>query len=103
MLGTNAELRTLLAGIDREMREREMEISWAGESCHAVVERLGDLRDIHQVLVDVLRNRTEEAAKPIVDFARWLSGNGALYERAHPADGAREARQPSPSRPPVAG
>jgi hypothetical protein len=27
----------------------------------------------------LLRNRTIEAAKPIVDFQKWRDGNGALY------------------------
>jgi len=102
MLGTNAELRKLLLCVDRETQQREIEILRADEIDGAVAARLRELRDIRRLLARVLRNRQQEAAKPVVDFALWLHGGGALYERA-PARQHADEKQPTPSRPPVTG
>jgi len=101
MLGTNAELRNLLHRIERETQQREIEILRAEEIDDAVAARLRELRDIRRLLHRVLANRQQEAAKPVVDFALWLHGAGALYDKA-PAARHAAAAQPTPSRPPAA-
>jgi hypothetical protein len=96
MLGTNAELRNLLLCVDREMQQREIEILCADEIDSAVAARLRELRDVRRLLVRVLLNRRQEAAKPVVDFALWLHGSGALYDRPLTQYRPENAAQPSP-------
>ena len=80
MLGTNRELRALHRGLLTKIAHREQILRKSGDP-HWVRSKLANLQRQAALIETALANRRLEAAKPVVNFSRWLDGAGALSER----------------------
>ena len=69
---TNAHFRTRLKVLDAQLKQ--LERYGRDKLRAAALERLHEQREVVNL---VLLNRRVEAARPVVDFARWRSANGA--------------------------
>jgi hypothetical protein len=69
---TNAHFRVRLQVLDAQLKQLER---YGHDKLRAdALERLHEEREVVNL---VLLNRRVEAARPVVDFARWRSANGA--------------------------
>jgi hypothetical protein len=79
MLATNREFETVARTLDRAITELEAAIGHGPDDALAA--------GWHEFLVRRRRmvelflfNRHLEARRPVVDFVRWVEGNGALFD-----------------------
>jgi hypothetical protein len=71
---SNAHFRTRLQVLDAQLKQLER---YGKENIRAAAfERLHEEREVVNL---VLLNRRVEAARPVVDLARWRNANGALH------------------------
>src|SRR5436305_124881 len=77
MLG-NRDLKAVLTTVEREMHQREADFRHGGRISTESVSRLIELREIRWTIRKVMLSRKTEAAKRVVDFARWRNGDGHL-------------------------
>ena len=96
MLGRNRDYEAMIADIDQKIDERERAML-SGRLVAGTAATLSDLRETRQTIKMLLLNRRIEAAKRVVDFARWKDGNGALYRRPRSAAGRAAPAQALPS------
>jgi len=80
MLGTNRDLTTMQELLDFEILRFNAMAKGAPEQAW-IRHRLVRLTRQRITLCAALVNRRAEAAKNVVDFSRWVSGNGALGKR----------------------
>jgi hypothetical protein len=96
MLGRNRDYEAMIADIDRKIEERERAML-SGRLIGGAAASLSDLRETRQTIRMLLLNRRIQAAKRVVDFARWKDGDGALYRQRKSAAGRAAATQALPS------
>jgi hypothetical protein len=94
MLGTNHELQGIRHRLVEQIGRLEFLLARGCYDPAAVAQKLGRMRHHQQTIDTTLINRRIEASKPVVDFFRWLDGNGAVYDlpdvietAAYPAGG----------------
>jgi hypothetical protein len=81
MLATNGEFEAIARRLDQTIARLDaamsngVDVPSAAEWCDYLVRRR---RAIDLLLI----NRRLEASRPVVEFARWADGNGALYAAA---------------------
>ena len=80
MIGTNRDLAAMREAIDYELLRLttlgRMRLNPTGSD--DVAFEIAKLQRERLALCSAIVNRRTEAARPIVSFARWTSGNGAL-------------------------
>lgn len=81
VLPSNAHFRTRLQVLDARLKQ--LERNGSDRLRAAVRERLHEAREVVNL---VLLNRRVEAARPVVDLARWRNANGALQLVANDAE-----------------
>jgi hypothetical protein len=86
MLPTNQYFRGELRVVDARLKQ--LEGYGTGRVRAAALEQLREEREILNL---ILLNRRVEAAKPVVDLARWRSANGAVA-LAEPTPARKAAR-----------
>src|SRR5689334_20089856 len=96
MLGRNRDYEAMIADIDRKIDERERAML-SGRLVAGAAASLSDLRETRQTIRMLLLNRRVQAAKRVVDFARWKDGDGALYRRRKGSAARAAATQALPS------
>jgi hypothetical protein len=96
MLGRNSEYEAMIADVDQKIEERERALL-SGHLVAGTAATLSDLRETRQTIRMLLLNRRIEAAKRVVDLARWKDGNGALYRRPKGLSGRAAPTQALPS------
>jgi hypothetical protein len=80
MIGTNRDLIAMRELIDFEIQKfAAMAKATSGQEW--VEKHLLSLCRQRLAVCAALVNRRAEAAKSVVDFSRWASGNGAIHER----------------------
>jgi hypothetical protein len=80
MLGTNHELHEIRRRLVEQIGRLEFLLARGCYDPAAVAQKLGRMRHHQQTIDTTLINRRIEASKPVVDFFRWLDGNGAVYD-----------------------
>jgi hypothetical protein len=80
MLGTNRELEGMRRRLTAQIGRLEFVLARGPYDPAAVAQKLGRMRSHKQTIDTTLINRRIEASKPVVDFFRWLDGNGAVYD-----------------------
>jgi hypothetical protein len=80
MLGTNRELQGMRRRLVERIGRLEFDLARGCYDPAAVAQKLGRMRGHQQTIDTTLINRRIEASKPVVDFFRWLDGNGAVYD-----------------------
>jgi hypothetical protein len=73
MLPTNADIHHQLQVVEARLRQLECTRTGRGRAA-----ALAQLRREREMLTVALLNRRVEAAKRVVDLARWRTANGAL-------------------------
>jgi hypothetical protein len=96
MLG-NGQLRTALESVERQISPLEAAILTEGRSAELAT-NLADLWAQRRLLRQLLRVRTIESRKPVVDFRKWRDGDGALQLMDARARARTEARETSERR-----
>lgn len=79
MLGTNRDLEGMRRRLVDQIGRLEFMLARGCYDPAAVAHKLGRMRGHQQTIDTTLINRRIEASKPVVDFFRWLDGNGAVY------------------------
>ena len=102
MLGTNRELQALHRGLLLQIAHREQLLRKSGDP-QWVRSKLANLKRQAELIETAIANRRLEAAKPVVNFYRWLDGDGALSERPVEVKVMLRALGPSGREPPLAG
>lgn len=81
MIGTNRDLTAMRQLLDFEIRKfGAMAKATPGQDW--IQKRLDSLCRQRLAVCAALVNRRAEAAKRVVDFSRWTSGNGALGQQS---------------------
>jgi hypothetical protein len=80
MLGTNRDLEFMRRRLAEQIGRLEFLLARGCYDPAAVAKKLGRMRTHQQTIDTTLINRRIEASKPVVDFFRWLDGNGAVYD-----------------------
>ena len=81
MLLRNRDLQEVLREVDRELSRREADIRNGARFTTELITRVTELREVRWRVRRVLLNRQVVAAKKVVDFGRWVDGDGALRPR----------------------
>jgi hypothetical protein len=93
MLG-DRDLKAVLTTVECEMHQREADIRQGGRISNESTTRLIELREIRWTIRKVLLSRKTEAAKRVVDFARWRNGDGHLTPAEKKTAAALSVRVP---------
>ena len=96
MLG-NRQLRTALESVERQISPLEAAILTEGRSADLAT-TLAELWAQRRLLRQLLRVRTIESRKPVVDFRKWRDGDGALQLMEARARGRADAAAASERR-----
>jgi len=84
MIGTNRDLKSIQRHLDCRIMALSRPAGAAAEQAW-VTDQLTALARQRITVSSILANRRIEAAKQVVDFSRWLSGNGILCDAARRA------------------
>lgn len=87
MLGTNDQFEALIRGLNVRIADLERSILEGTARWNASM--LQDLWAHRRSLRLLVVNRRVEAAKPVVDFQKWRTGNGAIHLCAMPSERLR--------------
>jgi hypothetical protein len=74
----NRDLQEVLREIDRELSRREADIRNGARFTTELITQVTELREVRWRVRRVLLNRQVVAAKKVVDFGRWVDGDGEL-------------------------
>jgi hypothetical protein len=77
MLGTNKQVKTALDRVERRIPDLEAALMIEGRRPELAT-ALAELWARRRLLRQLLRVRTVEARKDVVDFRKWRDGDGAL-------------------------
>jgi hypothetical protein len=85
MRATNTDFEAIGRSLDQTIARLERTMS-SGISSMAAMSWRDQLVQRRRMVDRLLRNRRIEASQPVVDFSRWFTGDGALYDAVEVLD-----------------